>query len=259
MINILTKLLSVADMITCLIILKLILTCSSEPHCSKFHYEEKLLEKMIRTEILVENMKKQIDDIETRVTGTLAKLNEDTVKWKGEIEAMQDNSNTSLQLLQEKAKSDLDKNMQEVQDLKAKVVSPKIAFNARNIKNRKPGAGDTIIFTDILLNLGDSYNTDTGVFTVPLGGIYLFTVQLCIYTSSYIDFGLVADNVYMDEARYRDDSGHICCYKLTTTVHIKSGTKVWVKVIYRTESGDTLYHNDAHYWTSFSGVLIHID
>jgi hypothetical protein len=73
---------------------------------------------MIRTEILVENMKKQIDDIETKVTGALAKLNEDTVTWKGEIESMQDNSNTSLQLLQEKAKSVLDKNMQEMQDLK---------------------------------------------------------------------------------------------------------------------------------------------
>jgi hypothetical protein len=143
--------------------------------------------------------------------------------------------------------------------ISAKVVSPKIAFNARNIKNSKPGAGDTIVFTDILLNLGEAYNSNTGVFTVPLGGIYLFTAQLCVHVSQYIDFGLVVDNVYMDIARYRDNSGYICCFTLTTTVHIKSGNKVWVKVISRTGSGTILFHDDSHYWTSFSGVLIHTD
>jgi hypothetical protein len=77
-----------------------------------------MLEKMIRTEILVENMKKQIDGIETRVSGALAKLNEDTIIWKGEIETLQENSKANLITLQEKAKSELDKNMQAVQDLK---------------------------------------------------------------------------------------------------------------------------------------------
>jgi hypothetical protein len=99
------------------ILITVIAACSSEPHCSKFHYEEKLLEKMIRTEILVENTKKQMADIETRVTGALAKLSEDTATWKVEIEALQDNS-ANLITLQEKAKSELDKNMQAVQDLK---------------------------------------------------------------------------------------------------------------------------------------------
>ncbi|XP_060582043.1 uncharacterized protein LOC132738551 isoform X4 [Ruditapes philippinarum] len=167
----------VTIMKTYLIILIVVVVCSSEPHCSKFHYEEKLLEKMIRTEILVENMKKQIDDIEARVTGAIAKLNEDTAKWKGEIETMQESSKANLITLQEKAKSELDKNMQAVEDLKDKVVSPNIAFHAKNRKNSNPTNGDTIVFTDIVLNLGESYNTDTGVFTVPLGGIYLFTVM----------------------------------------------------------------------------------
>jgi hypothetical protein len=58
-----------------------------------------------------------------------------------------------------------------------KVVSPNIAFHAKNVKNNNPVAGNTIVFTDIILNLDDSYNSDTGVFTVSLGGIYLFTVQ----------------------------------------------------------------------------------
>jgi hypothetical protein len=83
----------------------------------------------------------------------------------------------------------------------------------------------------------DNYNTDTGVFTVPLGGIYLFTVQLCIDQSKYIDTGLVVDGVYMDISRYQDNYGSVCCFKLTTTVSLKSGNKVWVKVIYTVTQG----------------------
>lgn len=33
-----------------------------EPQCSKFHYEEQMLEKMIRTQIKFEEMKKQVED-----------------------------------------------------------------------------------------------------------------------------------------------------------------------------------------------------
>ena len=51
----------------------------------------------------------------------------------------------------------------------------------------RPGSGDTIIFPDIILNLGEAYNSDTGVFTAPYGGIYLFTVQLCVDNSKLID------------------------------------------------------------------------
>jgi hypothetical protein len=137
-------------------------------------------------------------------------------------------------------------------------VSPNIAFHAKNRKNSNPTNGDTIVFTDIVLNLGESYNTDTGVFTVKLGGIYLFTVQLCILNKERIDYGLVVDNVFMDVARYHDNYNSVCCYKLTTTVSVKSGNKVWTKVIYRS-SGGYIYHSDTNFWTSFSGVLVHTD
>jgi hypothetical protein len=140
-----------------------------------------------------------------------------------------------------------------------KFVTPNIAFYAKKMKNNSPADGDTIVFTDSVLNLGESYNTDTGVFIAPLGGIYLFTVQLCTLNDLRIYIGLVVDDVYMDTAWYDDKDYTACCFKLTTTVSIKSGNKIWVKVIGRTGSGKILYHNDSHYWTSFSGVLINKD
>ena len=76
---------------------------------------------MIRTEFLVENMKKQMDDMEARVSGALTKLNEERTTWKGEMETVQEESKVNLAKLQEEAKSDLDKNIQKVQDLKGKL------------------------------------------------------------------------------------------------------------------------------------------
>ena len=46
---------------------------SKEPHCSAFHYEEQLLEKMIRSEIKMEDMKRTISEIELRMNDTLEK------------------------------------------------------------------------------------------------------------------------------------------------------------------------------------------
>ena len=125
------------------------------------------------------------------------------------------------------------------------------------MKDTSPGSGDTIIFPDILLNLGEAYNSDTGVFTAPYGGIYLFTIQLCMDNGLRIEYGLVVDGVYMDIARYGDNYGGVSCHKLTKTLLLQTGNKAWIKVITRRSSGQILYHNDAHYWTSLSGALIH--
>lgn len=58
------------------LVLSLSTTSSSatEPHCSKFHYEEQLLEKMIRTEFKVEQMEKRAMETFDLVEKTLDNL-----------------------------------------------------------------------------------------------------------------------------------------------------------------------------------------
>ena len=53
-------------------------TCyGSEPVCSKFHYEEQLLEKSIRTQIFVETMNKEMKTIQDEVKNTLQRFETD--------------------------------------------------------------------------------------------------------------------------------------------------------------------------------------
>ena len=59
--------------VICVLVLPIICIRASE-QCSKYHYEEKLLEKMIRLEISVEAMKKDIDKSRHQVTTALENL-----------------------------------------------------------------------------------------------------------------------------------------------------------------------------------------
>ena len=54
-----------------------IISEATEPLCSKFHYEEQLLEKMIRTEIKVETMHQENKKTEDKVTTTLETMQKD--------------------------------------------------------------------------------------------------------------------------------------------------------------------------------------
>jgi len=38
---------------------------------------------------------------------------------------------------------------------------------------------DNMKFVNVLLNLGDGYNRNTGMFTAPIDGVYSFTAQVC--------------------------------------------------------------------------------
>lgn len=213
---------------------------------------------MIRTEILVENMKKEIVAIQSSVEEALVNLQEEMGNWKTEMEAMQRNGETELATLQERAKNEQEENAKLIESLKGKISSPNIAFSAKNAKDKSPSAGRTIIFTEALLNLGNAYRTDTGIFTAPNDGSYIFTVQICYDAAKLIDFGIVVNGENKHMARYRDNWSRVNCQSSTTTVELKSGDTVWVKVI--NQSGGTILYDDSTgYWNTFSGILVRAD
>jgi 2-oxoglutarate dehydrogenase complex dehydrogenase (E1) component-like enzyme len=64
---------------------------ASEPACSKFSYEEKLLEKMIRTEIKVETMQKEIKKTKESVFNTLVDIEKTAAKTEIKFEEIRNN------------------------------------------------------------------------------------------------------------------------------------------------------------------------
>jgi hypothetical protein len=64
---------------------------ATEPVCSKFSYEEKLLEKMIRTEIKVEIMQNEIKKTEENVLHTLVNMEKTATENQNKFEDLRNN------------------------------------------------------------------------------------------------------------------------------------------------------------------------
>lgn len=59
------------------------------------------------------------------------------------------------------------------------VQTPVVTFRATGPPSYLRGGGGPIVFENETANIGNGYNNDTGVFTAPHRGLYLFTLQLC--------------------------------------------------------------------------------
>jgi predicted nuclease with TOPRIM domain len=100
----------------------------SEPTCSRFHYEEQTLEKMIRQEIKVEKMKSDMQLTEQRVLDALEKLktersefNKDLMKKEGDIEVLKTKMDEELKRMKVKTDETIDNYSKEVQKIQGNI------------------------------------------------------------------------------------------------------------------------------------------
>ena len=118
------------------------------------------------------------------------------------------------------------------------------------------GNNSAFIFDSVVTNLGGHYNHNTGIFTSPYGGVYVFYFMMIndkdtpTITAATEKDGKVlstgtsdavgANNVY--------DNGSVL-----VTVHLRTGDQVYVK---RYRQGDRIYGGP---YCNFSGFLILAD
>ena len=210
----------------------------------RYDLEEKILEKSIRTEIMMtEYMERMEKALEKMAAYTEAC--EDAKKTLEETKvAVQRETTERL--------ADMEQNLTE---FKSRVIVPTISFNVRKAKILTPAQYQVMTFEHVIQNNGTAYDDMTGIFTAPYDGTYLFAVQVCAKQQKYGDFILVVDDRnneilvvvdYEKENHYTSTSG--------TVIHwLAKGQKVWVMNNYQTE----LYEQDHWCSNQFSGVLIH--
>ncbi|XP_060606057.1 uncharacterized protein LOC132758401 [Ruditapes philippinarum] len=135
--------------------------CSSEPECSKFHYEERTLEKIIKTEFIIERLKSELSERDGITKAAMEKNQEDLEKIKNDLVDFEERHEKECKEKTEKASA--------------------VAFRASNLKNLNPSTGETLIFTTTHFDKNAGYDNRTGIYTAATRGLYLFTCQLCVH------------------------------------------------------------------------------
>ncbi|XP_053375903.1 uncharacterized protein LOC123534659 isoform X3 [Mercenaria mercenaria] len=274
---------------------------ATEPVCSKFAYEENLLEKTIRQEIKVETMESEIVKTQDSVLNTLNEIKEKVVDINDRFEDLRNNITEEMiaktkdlekkeelfkNLFEELRKNftsdtenrrnaithrqeffknlfdelrtnftnDMENQRNALTDLK-EMAKPSVAFHAHHVTDLALDVTDKIIvFDTIITNEGSGYDTSTGIFSAPVGGLYQFTVHVCSSSGKYSVVGLsLAGKVVAAATNY--DQAYNICSSVGAVVRVKSGEQIWVKCTTGHSSAHRLYE-DRYRMNTFSGILI---
>ncbi|XP_020019287.1 EMILIN-2 isoform X2 [Castor canadensis] len=142
-----------------------------------------------------------------------------------------------------------------------------VSFSAGLTQKPFPSDGGVVLFNKVLVNDGDVYNPNTGIFTAPYDGRYLITATLTPERDAYVEAVLSVSNASVAQlhtAGYRREfleyhhppgAVHTCggpgAFHLI--VHLKAGDGVNVVV-----TGGRLAHTDFdEMYSTFSGVFLY--
>ena len=117
--------------------------------------------------------------------------------------------------------------------------------------------GDTILFQEIVQNEGKGYNKNTGIFTAPVTGTYLFTVQVCLYSNKRLSVSIVANGTAITAGHFGEKDWGAICHLTDGQAFVQAEEEVKVLVTYA-NPGSVIYPDQKDTrWTFFSGVLLH--
>ncbi|XP_060584363.1 uncharacterized protein LOC132740473 isoform X1 [Ruditapes philippinarum] len=254
-----------------LVTLLFITAVLSEPECSRFHYEEQTLNKMIRQEIAMEKLQADMAATQQQVLDTLGKLTETTqqlsddwnnekIKLERETNDFMEGTNKSIQNEMAKLKRVTNEMTEETNrsirnfaaDLE-KLKGPTVAFRSNDLVDHSPSSGETLVFKTTTLNEGLGYDNKSGIFTAPVAGTYTFSVQLCVDGGKDMYYAIVADGVDIKKGWFCDEKWKTC-YTTDTVAVLQKDSKVNVKC----SAGSSTLRATGNYWNTFSGVLVQL-
>ncbi|XP_053385488.1 heavy metal-binding protein HIP-like [Mercenaria mercenaria] len=224
---------------------------ASEPVCSQFDYDKKLMEYIIETRHEVKEMAKDLRRTEEYLLAVL------------------EHRKVEMEKLSEDVKAKLEKGMrnitEEVNSLKGKVEKldvPTVAFSAFNPADKNLQTNEVLILQSVLVNEGNCYDTNTGKFTAPVRGLYHFTAHVCNTFGYVIHYAIVMDDEWIVgsqqfEQANENTNKYASCNSVSALIMMEPGAKVWIMSTSGYSEVQQIY-DDAYRRNSFIGVLLRI-
>ncbi|KAL4217452.1 hypothetical protein ACF0H5_023902 [Mactra antiquata] len=227
----------------------------SEPSCSKYDYEEKLLVKMVRIEFQMEQYKTQMEDSLKRLDNVKNELHKKVIDTEDKMQEVIKETNNKVAENANAIKT-LVQNVDE-NNAKEAITSSPVMFKAIMLADTSPSVGETLVFKTILNNYNNAYNNITGTFTVPKDGNYIFGMTICPTFKKLIVAGFEVDGKKATVHTFYGGPGHEC-FSVTTTEVLTQGQQVRLKRFPGFSSTTQIQQSDAYRWTMFHGSLIHV-
>ncbi|KAH3812885.1 hypothetical protein DPMN_141328 [Dreissena polymorpha] len=219
------------------------------PSCSKYHYEEMLLERVLRNELALEHTLTKIKETNTNVVDALKKLQDENNKVNTAIELMErkeilmeatldDSVKTALKNVSESLTHILTESGRAIKEMESKVErfkgdlkTPTIQFRAQlaweHVNN--VNTGHNVVFTRVEVNEGQGYDKETGKFTASVAGLYNFAVHYCTQGSHYVYLEIVHNGKSLQISSNYGADGAIQCSSLQAYVEMVMADVVWVR------------------------------
>ncbi|KAK3092551.1 hypothetical protein FSP39_004300 [Pinctada imbricata] len=206
--------------------------------------EEKISEKMGSIDTKIKAYQKETTDKLSSMDGALKGLQNTvsalTIKLTDE---MKRTHNMTRKMLKMEAEIELLKSHDRSK-------TGTVSFSSYMTPSLKTSSYQIIPFKGILTNEGGAYNPSTGIFTVPLNGLYYFhcsiltTIQgeYMLYVNGKRQMYLISD----DKDIFEQSSNAV-------TLNLKKGDRVFITTASKRGNNFSYLH---HYWSSFSGFLI---
>ena len=131
-----------------------------------------------------------------------------------------------------------------------------VAFTAGIPSSDYTWTGSTLVFPDVIYSEGKGYDSNTGVFTAPTEGTYLFyiSIQSAYQKNIFLDIVLNGSIKVRSLAHY--GSGSTINIHQTGTnlviLYLTVGDRVWVK-----RAAGTGYYSDSSHICTFSGIRLY--
>ena len=112
------------------------------------------------------------------------------------------------------------------------------------------GASTTIVWNSVTRDTESAYNTSTGIYTVPLTGLWWFGVSALANNTDFIEINMKADGTTIFNARNRDDGNTVSsCATINAAYYATAG----VEIVLNTQADSSMYGTGSVYsfWTGY--------
>ncbi|XP_060562200.1 uncharacterized protein LOC132721843 [Ruditapes philippinarum] len=249
---------------------------ATEEMCSKFSYEKEIIANMLKMELKAEKMEQEVnkrnEDIVTMLDAQrkeMEKVANDYKNLRDILVVVMENKTAAINsFLEDNAISVLEEKIAGVDDaLKVmtervdglckeaaatELTKPIIAFSAyvKPTKKLHIRKNKIIVFSSIITNVGNGYNTSSGKFVAPVAGYYLLSCSLLSWNGEEFWASIEVNNSKKANLYEKATDSRHGMASQTIIVELKANDVVTISAIYAIN-----IYGDGY--STFSGVLLH--